>query len=305
MYNIYDQLWKGLLEDFSVEALQFFFPNAKKLLDLNAPIEPLDKELDEIIKSPQQQGGSIKYVDKLLKVSTRAGKELWILVHIEVQGRRDKIFAARMYEYHIRIKERYKKEVAALAIFTDNSPSFRPDCFRYAFMGTSMEFRYPIYKVLDQDIEKLLASKNPFATVILTVLLALKEKRPGKSLVDIQLKIAKNLYEKGYPIEKADRLIIFIQRILYTSEEESRIFETQLETITHKKIYPMGIKEQVIQIAEEVGEAKGKAKGKAEGKAETQAYAIPNMHKMGISISDIAKAFGISEKEVQKFLSQK
>jgi predicted transposase YdaD len=57
----------------------------------------------------------------------------------------------------------------------------------------------------------------------------------------------------------------------------------------------MGIKEQVLQIAEEVGKAKGKA--------ETHASAIPYMHNIGISITDIAKAFKITEKEVQKILN--
>jgi predicted transposase YdaD len=63
----------------------------------------------------------------------------------------------------------------------------------------------------------------------------------------------------------------------------------------------MGIKEQVIQIVRE----ESKAEGKAEGKAEEKAFAIPTLHKHGLSISDIAKAFRITEKEVQKFLDKK
>jgi len=39
-----------------------------------------------------------RYVDKLVKVYQRDGKEEWILVHVEVQGYHDKLFPARMFE---------------------------------------------------------------------------------------------------------------------------------------------------------------------------------------------------------------
>ena len=80
-----DALWKGLIEDLFDDFLRFYFPESVNLFDFNRKFEFLDKELEQLF--PQQQDDfSPKYVDKLVKVFTKKGKEEWILIHIEVQG---------------------------------------------------------------------------------------------------------------------------------------------------------------------------------------------------------------------------
>jgi hypothetical protein len=90
-----DALWKGLIEDLADDFLRFFFPNVDEFLDFNRRISFLDKELEQLFPNTQDEF-SPKYVDKLLKVHTKKGKEEWILVHIEVQGSTDKEFERRM-----------------------------------------------------------------------------------------------------------------------------------------------------------------------------------------------------------------
>lgn len=115
-----DTLWKGIIENVPNEFLYFFYPNADKLFDLKRGIVFLDKELEQL--SPEQDNmRSPKFVDKLMKVFTKAGKEEWILIHVEVQGYHDKAFARRMFTYFYRILEKYGKPVTAIAILSDNN----------------------------------------------------------------------------------------------------------------------------------------------------------------------------------------
>jgi len=120
----------------------------------------LDKELEQIFP-PEGQGTHPKFVDKLVKVFTKTGKEEWILVHFEVQGYTDNDFDSRMFTYFYRIYDRYKKPVTCVAIFTDNSNNFRPSGFNYNFLGTKNNFSYTTYKVIDQDENELSKSSNP------------------------------------------------------------------------------------------------------------------------------------------------
>ena len=59
-------------------------------------------------------GEAPKFVDKLVKVFTRTGKEKWILIHIEVQGYQDRDFAKRKFTYFYRILDKYDKPVLLL-----------------------------------------------------------------------------------------------------------------------------------------------------------------------------------------------
>ena len=130
-----DALWKGLIEDLADDFLKFFFPNAEEIFDLNRKISFLDKELEQLFPNTQDEFNP-KYVDKLMKVYTKSGKEEWVLVHVEVQGSYDKTFAKRMFTYYYRILDKYDKEITALAILTDKNKSFHPMVYKKEFLDT-------------------------------------------------------------------------------------------------------------------------------------------------------------------------
>ena len=120
-----DTLWKGIIEDLFDDFLYYFFPNwAKKTVDFSKPFEFLDKELDEIY--PKSKDNQKRYADKLVKVFSKQGTTQWLLIHIEVQGYEDISFTERMFIYFTCIRERYKQNLLALAILTDDSKHFHP-----------------------------------------------------------------------------------------------------------------------------------------------------------------------------------
>ena len=68
--------------------------------DLDHP-EFLDKEMATIV--PESLTGQ-RIADKLIRVKKKDGTELWVIFHIEVQGKADKHFDERMFTMFYRIK---------------------------------------------------------------------------------------------------------------------------------------------------------------------------------------------------------
>jgi hypothetical protein len=160
-----DILWKGIIEDLFSDFLCFFYPDADEVFDIEKGFDFLDKELGELY--PGVDIRHPKFVDKLVKVYKKNGDEKWLLIHIEVQGYNDPLFTRRMFTYFCRILDRFDKEVASIAIFTDNDKNYCPAVYEYNSLDTSNIFRFKTYKIKGQDKAVLEDSDNPFAIVVL------------------------------------------------------------------------------------------------------------------------------------------
>nr|VFK12400.1 MAG: hypothetical protein BECKLPF1236B_GA0070989_103428 [Candidatus Kentron sp. LPFa] len=90
----YDSPWKEALEHYFPEFLALFFPVIHAGIDWSRRHEFPDKELQKIVRDAQL---GRRYADKLVKVWTLAGREAWILIHVEVQGQPEPDFDERMY----------------------------------------------------------------------------------------------------------------------------------------------------------------------------------------------------------------
>lgn len=248
-----DLLWKALLEDIFDDFLLFFFKDEAKRFDLARGFEFLDKELDQLFPS-QEEGGRLRFVDKLVKVFSVEGEEKWILVHVEVQGYTDPDFGKRMFTYFYRILDKYNRPLTSIAIFTDTNRNYCPNNYHYSFMGVENTFSYNVYKVIDQDAEELNNNNNPFALVILTVLLALQRGRQvEEELLPLKTNIARALYKKAIPAKKVNAIITFLRYYVHFEKpENSSKFEEAISLITDKN-KAMGIEEFVVQRAEKKG----------------------------------------------------
>src|SRR5438132_6664726 len=61
--------------------------------------------------------------DKLFKVWLQEGDEVWLLIHIEVQGQAQATFPQRMFVYNIRTFDRYNRAVVSLTVLADDQPA--------------------------------------------------------------------------------------------------------------------------------------------------------------------------------------
>ncbi|WP_028524864.1 Rpn family recombination-promoting nuclease/putative transposase [Runella limosa] len=261
-----DSLWKAILEDVFDDFLRFFFDNAEELFDFGKPFEFLDKELEQLFPI-NPDDFSPKYVDKLIKVFTKTGDEKWILVHIEVQANTDNLFAHRMFQYFYRIYDRYQRPITAFAILTDKNKRFKPLYFEESYLGTKLRYDFNTYKVLEQNPEVLTNSNNPFAMVVLTVLVALQKGKVTESeLLNQKIDLLKRLISKGYSRQKIEALMSFLKLyVRFGKNENDAKFDNAIEQLLNKPKETMGIVEFVLERERRLGEKKGIKKGIEKG----------------------------------------
>jgi predicted transposase/invertase (TIGR01784 family) len=298
-----DSLWKGILEDVFDDFLRFFFKDADKLFDMGKGFKFLDKELEELF-SEEEKIQSPMLVDKLIQVFTRNESEEFILVHVEVQGYSDKVFAERMFNYYYRILYKYNKKITAISIFTDSNKNYHPQKYEHEFLGTEITYKFNTYKIIDQDEVELLQNNNPFAIIVLTVLLSLKAKARklnDEDLLNLKFKITRNLLSRNIETEKVRGLMNFLRfYVRFANSGMNAKFDEEIYTITEKR-KTMGIEEMLLDQAQKKGLEKGIAKGKAETNAEIVKKLII---KMGLSDAQIADILGVPITFVQKRRSE-
>ncbi len=263
-----DLLWKGIIEDFFPQLMAFFFPGLADKIDYDR-VEFLEQELTQLF--PEREGKD-RRVDKLVKVWLHSGEEKWLLIHLEVQGYRDKDFGFRMFTYAYRIFDRYGRLVEALAILTDPYKTYRPKAFSLKNGNSQMRYQFRSYKLLDQSREELAASDNPIALALLVAydsILKKKQRRSGKvpDSEQFELKTAwlRLLLEKGFDREAIVRLTTFIIHYLPFSESEMIVtFDKHVADQTQTK-EGMGIIERVENEIKRMAFEEGKLEGFGEG----------------------------------------
>ncbi len=167
------------------------------------------------------------YVDKLVKVWRKNGREAWVLIHVEVQTQRQRNFAKRMYGYNTRIFDRYNRTVVSLAVLADGDPNWRPDRYSRGLWGCSVQMRWPPVKLLDyaNRVEELEASENPFAKVVLAHLKALETRKDPTDRRNWKIRLIRGLYERGFSREDLRQLL----RVIDWFMELPAGFELQVE----------------------------------------------------------------------------
>ena len=293
--NLFDSLWKGVIEDLFPDFLRFFYPDADKIFELEKH-EFLDKELEKLY--PDTDGGTRRrHVDKLVKVRLRKGGEQWILIHIEVQGYADPQFGPRMFQYFYRILDRYRRPVTAIAIFT-GSQKKTPESYEIEMLGTRLHYRFNSYRIIDQPEDALRAATgNPFAQIILGARTKLMSGKMSDEELMTRHEWIFTALDKTLSPRKKMAIFAFIKYFVHFSDQKNyRIFDEKLETITGKK-NAMGVEEMLISRGLEKGLEKGLKKGREE---EKKKLARNLLQRGTFSISEVASLCGVSEAYVRK-----
>jgi hypothetical protein len=234
--------------------MALFFPRAHAEIDWRRGYEMLDKELQPIVR--QAKHGR-RYVDKLVKVWLKNGEEKWLLIHVEVQARKEGDFPRRMYVYNHRIFDRYDQEVISLAILIDDDLTWRPSRYEYGRWGFRTSTEFPIVKLLDYapKYRELEADPNPFAVVVLAHLKALETRRSPADRHAWKVRLVKGLYERGMDPEDVRRLFRFIDWIMELPASLEERFQDEIAVFHQEKGMPF------IDIFERKGMEKGLLRG--------------------------------------------
>ncbi|MBF0137338.1 MAG: DUF4351 domain-containing protein [Magnetococcales bacterium] len=248
----FDVPWKDILENYFPEFLAFFLPEAYREIDWERGFAFLDNELARITRAAEIGD---RRMDKLVKVWRRGDDhELWVLIHIEIQGNRKPNFAENMYVYQYRAYDLYQKPVVGLAILADEEPGWRPAEFGYALWGTRQSYRFTAIKLLDYQEADLEKSTNPFAIVTLAHLHAKKTRHQPEKRYQVKWHLIRSLYKRGCNRKQVIDLFRFIDWVLHLPPELDNQLRSEIATFEEKQKMPY------ISSVERIGEKRGEAK---------------------------------------------
>jgi hypothetical protein len=250
----YDEPWKEAIGDYFDRFLDFFFPEVYNLIDWLKPITSLDKELQKITADSDDNK---RLVDKLFQVCLKDAQEVWILVHIEVQSQYDMDFNQRMFIYHYRAFDLYRKPVISLAILGDEKEKWRPSNYGYDLGGCKLNLDFPIIKLLDyqQKWEELERDLNPFAVMIMA---HLKTKATISNLTEREQwkwYLIRSLYDKEYSKLEIVKLFKFIDAMMTLPSLLQQSLNQKIIKYEEEKIMPLVSPFE--QMAEERGLERG------------------------------------------------
>lgn len=258
-----DALWKGIIEDCFEEFLHFFYPVEAEEVDWSVAPIFMDKELAKLSQKSRTKG---RTADKLVKVRLKNGRDRWILVHVEVQGYPDGTFPLRMYQMRIRIGENHGPDVVALAILTDDDPSFCPEFYEEKTWDNHLIYRWRSYKLLENPPETFADRGNIFWVVMAIAYRRLKKGRlRDQDLLDFKLELLAELSKRPMKPQKLGHLQNFIEMyVTFEKQEFTDTFERKLESI-NKNVPAMSVTELKIQEKTRQAMRKGRQEGRQEG----------------------------------------
>ncbi|MCW8138212.1 MAG: hypothetical protein KIT58_04835 [Planctomycetota bacterium] len=253
-----DSPWKEALERYLDAALQLLFPAAHAEVDWARRWEALDGELQQVVRDAEL---GRRLADKLFKVHRRCGGEVWIVLHVEVQGQVDPGLPARIRLYRNRIHDRYDRPVACLVVLADEREDWRPAAFQEEVLGTRERLEFPTAKLIDfvgREAE-LFADPNPFGLVVLAHLASLRTRKDPQGRLQWKVRLVRSLYERGYEREDVLELFRFLDWLLGLPLPQEEAFAQELSAIEKERAMPYRMDFEVK--AEARGEARGEEKG--------------------------------------------
>jgi hypothetical protein len=286
--NSLDAAWKDSLRLFFPHFLKMFHPGLASQADPSRPIRLLEQELRRIQRRAKV---GKRLVDVLVELPLLEGGEAWLLVHVEVQGRKDPEFPHRMWVYHYRAYDLYRRPVVSLAILADSSPLWKPSCYQQSNYGCNLSFEFPAFKLLElrSQLDDLESSDNPFALVVASHLRA-QETNPDSAMrLDRKVVLCRRLLNLGLSRDEVDGLFLIIDVILileskleYRFDQEVQKMENATELTVPNRWLEKGIKQ-----------------GHKQGDKEAREEIAQRMIALDFELEVISKATGFPVDEIE------
>lgn len=299
MRDDYDSPWKEVLEDYFQEFMRFFFSQAAMEIDWNKGFQFLDKELEQIVRDAEL---GKRYADKLVQLWRINGESAWVMVHVEIQGKKDADFAKRMYVYNYRIFDRYDRPVASLAVLADNRPDWRPESYAHTLFGCNAGIWFPIVKLLDyaDRWEELKADSNPFSIAVMAHLKTRETRNDVNRRKEWKVELTKSLYAKGYCQKDIINLFRFIDWMMRLPDELETVFWEEIKHYEEDKQMPYVTSVEKIGIKK--GMQKGMQQGMQQGMQRNLEETIRKMSRKGMTADQIADILEIEVRQVEMYM---
>jgi hypothetical protein len=167
-----DELWKIIIPALWIPFVHFCLEDWVDSIDFTRDPVFLDKELRRL--KPRGKAKN-RAVDILMRIYLKNGTSKCFLLHIEVQGYYDENFEQRVFEYYYRITDLLQEPIETVAILIDDDPNWRPNSYSKSLGQTTLDFKFRLFKLLDNPPPYLNKKDNPFSIVFEVAWYALKQ----------------------------------------------------------------------------------------------------------------------------------
>lgn len=219
----YDNPWKMIVERQFEACMAFYFPHVYAVIDWAVEPKFLNQELQKIMGENKEKN---RRADCLVEVRLLDGSDVWLLIHIEIQNKKDDEFEERMFIYFYRIYDKFKRYPVSLAILTDGDPNWRPHQHYRNTLNCVVTLDFPAVKLLDYDLDALKSSTNPFAFVTRAHLETVAVGKSDDRLYASKFRLMRLLLKSNYGRQEIENLIQFINWIMLLPTA----LEAQLQT---------------------------------------------------------------------------
>ena len=316
-------MWKTLMQLNFDEMLESILPELAALVDRRRKTEFLDKEMKDL---QAFMGAGWQAPDLLAKVPVKGGRDIWLALHVEVQGKGGDDFPERMFYYHSMICFKYLKrkkyeegvalesgggsaakkrrgvvDVVSLALLTAKRPRKEAGHYEHASFGNELRFVYPTVKLWELDADRLEKSPNPFDLALLAAKRMIDSGRSDNKRIAFLKQLGGLLDDRGWTRERCLALYRFIEWVLRPRSEE------KLEE--YKKWAQKEERKMYVTVVEKIGMEKGMEIGRGEGillgKEENKREAALRMLDKGLDPAFIAECIDLPEEEVRRLRDER
>ncbi|HRI13409.1 MAG TPA: transposase [Verrucomicrobiota bacterium] len=231
----FDSPWKRALQLYWRPFLAWCFPRIEASIDWRQPFEFLDKELQAVVRDGES---GRQYVDKLVKVYRLDGQPQWVLVHLEIQSQPDANLSARIFQYHQRLTDTFRRPVASLVVLADEAPGWRPAAYYTELWDCRVLFEYPICKLPDFSDARLAEADNPVALVIAAQRAAQRTAGEPVNRRQAKWRLVRHLVAKGYERQDVLELLVLIDWLLTLPLEQEVEFRREWVEFEQENVMP-------------------------------------------------------------------
>jgi len=250
----FDSAWKEALDRYLPDFMRLFCAEAFSEIDWSQGYALLDTELQQVVRDAEL---GRRQADRLIRVARLSGEPTLVYIHIEVQSQYEVGFAERMFVYHYRLHDRYRQPIVSQAVLGDDRPALRPHDYGYALWDCTLEFRFPVIKLLDYlprraELER---DPNPFVTVVLAHLATQETRHSDTQRAFAKFALTRRLYTLGYERQEIIDLYRLIDwMVKLPSDLEVAVWQ-QIKEFEQEEHMPY------ITTAERIGRAEGLVEG--------------------------------------------
>jgi hypothetical protein len=273
-------------------------------MDVSRKVVFMDKDL---AKLTVYVDGPTQIPDILAKIPTKSGKDVWLILHIEIQGAEGGDLPERMFYYNssLRVQHLKKKldeisDVLSFALLTAKRPSGEEEYYRRESYRNRLAYEYPTLKLWELDGTELQSGDNPFDWALYAGKCALDGGRNERVKLDYLKHLIEKLDSVGWSHDEKLSLFRFMDMLLHPKkiqlQKEYDAFNEQRQK-EGKSMLLSALEERVIE--------KARKEGRKEGRKESMLVMAAKMLSEGEPWEKILNYTGITRKELDKLIKDR